>query len=67
MLADLAGKFGVSRERVRQIEVRAFEKIQKTLKERVAATEASAYRRKTTMVGGLPSPVSGIASQCADN
>jgi hypothetical protein len=33
MLAELAGKFGVSRERARQIEVRAFEKVQKTLKQ----------------------------------
>jgi hypothetical protein len=28
-LEDLAAEFGVSRERVRQIEVRAFEKVQK--------------------------------------
>ena len=28
-LEDLSGEFGVSRERVRQIEVRAFEKVQK--------------------------------------
>ena len=33
-------KFGVSRERVRQIEVRAFEKVQKAVKSRVAAMEA---------------------------
>ena len=36
-LADLAEEFGVSRERVRQIEVRAFEKVQKAVKNRVAA------------------------------
>jgi RNA polymerase sigma-32 factor len=32
----------VSRERVRQIEVRAFEKVQKAVKNRVAAMETSA-------------------------
>ena len=31
-LEDLAGQYGVSRERVRQIEVRAFEKLQKGIK-----------------------------------
>ena len=31
-LEDLAAEFGVSRERVRQIEVRAFEKVQKAVK-----------------------------------
>ena len=36
-LADLASRFGVSRERVRQIEVRAFEKVQKAVKNRVAS------------------------------
>jgi RNA polymerase sigma-32 factor len=38
-LEDLADKFGISRERVRQIEVRAFEKVQKAVKNRVAAME----------------------------
>ena len=38
-LEELAEEFGVSRERVRQIEVRAFEKIQKAVKNRVAAME----------------------------
>src|SRR5229473_2755529 len=38
-LEDLAVEFGVSRERVRQIEVRAFEKVQKAVKNRVAAME----------------------------
>jgi RNA polymerase sigma-32 factor len=39
-LEELAVEFGVSRERVRQIEVRAFEKVQKAVKNRVAAMEA---------------------------
>jgi RNA polymerase sigma-32 factor len=42
ILGDLASEFGVSRERVRQIEVRAFEKVQKAVKNRVAAIETSA-------------------------
>jgi RNA polymerase sigma-32 factor len=39
-LEDLAVEFGVSRERVRQIEVRAFEKVQRAVKHRLAAMEA---------------------------
>lgn len=35
-LEELAGHFGVSRERIRQIEVRAFEKLQKAMKEKAA-------------------------------
>ena len=35
-LADLASEFGVSRERVRQIDVSSFEKVQKAVKNRVA-------------------------------
>ena len=38
-LEELATEFGVSRERVRQIEVRAFEKVQKAVKNKVAALE----------------------------
>ncbi len=38
-LAELASEFGVSRERVRQIEARAFEKVQKVVKNRVGAME----------------------------
>jgi len=39
-LEDLAAEFGVSRERVRQIEVRAFEKVQAAVKSAVARAEA---------------------------
>ena len=35
-LEDLAGHYGVSRERIRQIEVRAFEKLQKAMKSMAA-------------------------------
>jgi len=41
-LEELAAEFGVSRERVRQIEVRAFEKVQKAVKSRMAAIEQPA-------------------------
>jgi RNA polymerase sigma-32 factor len=41
-LEDLAGEFGVSRERVRQIEVRAFEKVQKAVRNRLAEIESPA-------------------------
>jgi RNA polymerase sigma-32 factor len=39
-LEDLASEFGISRERVRQIEVRAFEKVQKAVKNGVATIES---------------------------
>ncbi len=38
-LEELSEEFGVSRERVRQIEVRAFEKVQKAVREAAAAME----------------------------
>ncbi|BAT61640.1 RNA polymerase sigma factor RpoH [Variibacter gotjawalensis] len=41
-LEELAAEFGVSRERVRQIEVRAFEKVQKAVKNRLAEIESPA-------------------------
>jgi len=41
-LGNLSDEFGVSRERIRQIEMRAFEKVQKAVKNRVAATETPA-------------------------
>jgi RNA polymerase sigma-32 factor len=41
-LAELAEEFGVSRERVRQIGVRSFEKVLKAVKNHVAAMESPA-------------------------
>jgi RNA polymerase sigma-32 factor len=41
-LEELASEFGVSRERVRQIEVRAFEKVQKAVKNRLSEIESPA-------------------------
>ncbi len=38
-LEDLSGEFGVSRERVRQIEVRAFEKVQKAVRNSARSLE----------------------------
>jgi RNA polymerase sigma-32 factor len=43
-LAELADEFGVSRERVRQIEARAFEKVQTAVKIRVATIETPAHK-----------------------
>ena len=41
-LEDLSAQYGISRERVRQIEVRAFEKLQKEIRSREAANAAEA-------------------------
>ncbi|WP_029029241.1 RNA polymerase sigma factor RpoH [Salinarimonas rosea] len=43
-LEDLSTEFGVSRERVRQIEVRAFEKVQDAVKKNIAVIEAAPGR-----------------------
>jgi RNA polymerase sigma-32 factor len=53
-LEDLAVEFGVSRERVRQIEVRAFEKVQKAVKNRVAAMEAPPVGRGAAAAAAAP-------------
>ena len=45
-LEDLAAEFGVSRERVRQIEVRAFEKVQKAVIDRVRGMESAPAARE---------------------
>jgi RNA polymerase sigma-32 factor len=50
-LEELADEFGVSRERVRQIEFRAFDKVQKAVRHRAAAvqtTNASAPAKPTS-------------------
>jgi hypothetical protein len=46
-LEDFAAEFGVSRERVRQIEVSAFEKVQKAVKNRVAVRTTRRMKWKT--------------------
>jgi RNA polymerase sigma-32 factor len=40
-LEELAGEFGISRERVRQIEARVFQKVQKAVKGHLAAMQVS--------------------------
>lgn len=40
-LEELSAEFGVSRERIRQIEVRAFEKVQKAVQKAAASAEAA--------------------------
>ena len=48
-LEELADEFGVSRERVRQIEVRAFEKVQKAVKSNIASMENPAAAAAAAM------------------
>ena len=43
-LAELADEFGLSRARVRQIEARAFEKVQEAVKNRLAAIETTVQK-----------------------
>ena len=56
-LEQLAEEFGVSRERVRQIEVRAYEKVQKAVRHRVAAMA------QPEAAPGAPRTVSRLAFQ----
>jgi RNA polymerase sigma-32 factor len=44
-LEDLSAKYGISRERVRQIEVRAFDKLQKAMKNMVVEAAAQSSRK----------------------
>jgi RNA polymerase sigma-32 factor len=53
-LEELADEFGVSRERVRQIEVRAFEKTQKAVKSRIAALQVRQDRGAAVQMAILP-------------
>ncbi|MDR3462286.1 MAG: RNA polymerase sigma factor RpoH [Beijerinckiaceae bacterium] len=53
-LEDLSDEFNISRERVRQIEVRAFEKVQAAVKSGMASLEAAGR--------ALPSPVAEIGA-----
>ena len=46
-LEDLAAEFGVSRERVRQIEVRAFEKVQSAVKSRSPGRKRKLWKPRT--------------------
>ena len=46
-LEDLSAKYGISRERVRQIEVRAFEKLQKAMKNMVVEAASVSLSKQT--------------------
>ena len=48
-LEDLTSEFGVSRARGRRVEMRAFEKVQKAVKSRVAAIEQPKETAALTM------------------
>ena len=50
-LEDLSHRYSISRERVRQIEVRAFEKLQKAMKTRVAEQRVEASARVAAQLG----------------
>ena len=50
-LEDLSAQYGISRERVRQIEVRAFEKLQKAMKNMVV--EAAAHPAHKPALGSI--------------
>jgi RNA polymerase sigma-32 factor len=52
-LEDLAQEFAISRERVRQIEVRAFEKVQKPVKSRIATLQVRQVRGTAEQVAVL--------------
>ncbi len=51
-LEELSAEFGVSRERVRQIEVRAFEKVQEAVKAGVAKAQAPKNRSPAALPAG---------------
>jgi RNA polymerase sigma-32 factor len=50
-LEDLSQQYGISRERVRQIEVRAFEKLQKAMKAQIAERRLQAANRQVAVAG----------------
>jgi RNA polymerase sigma-32 factor len=64
-LDELAREYGVSRERVRQIEVHAFEKVQKVVKDRVAGIEIASsvcWRTGRRLIPGSASSVRAIVT-----
>jgi RNA polymerase sigma-32 factor len=56
-LEELAGQYGISRERVRQIEVRAFEKLEKAMKARIAARGRHISNPKTSYPTARSAPM----------
>ena len=63
-LEDLWPEFGVSRERVRQIEVRAFEKVQNAVKNRIGAMETRL--KWSALQVGVLIPLSAVPDETAD-
>jgi RNA polymerase sigma-32 factor len=55
-LEDLSTEFGISRERVRQIEVRAFEKVQQAARDGVAQVEAAPRPLRLTPPSAAAAP-----------
>ena len=55
-LEELSAEFGVSRERVRQIEVRAFEKVQEAVRKALTAIETP----RVMTVAALPQPARSL-------
>jgi RNA polymerase sigma-32 factor len=60
-LEELAAEFNLSRERIRQLEVRAFDKVRKAAKNRVAETQTPAALRASSQ--GLNAPAVDCAGQ----
>jgi RNA polymerase sigma-32 factor len=54
-LEELADEFGVSRERVRQIEVRAFEKVQKAVRLRIGSMERPELELESASISSVNS------------
>jgi RNA polymerase sigma-32 factor len=50
-LEDLSQQYNISRERVRQIEVRAFEKLQKSMKQQIEAQKQEMAERRLIAAG----------------
>jgi RNA polymerase sigma-32 factor len=67
-LEELSTEFGVSRERVRQIEMRAFGKVQAAVKKNLAAIErprapmsqSRGYESREAAMRDYPLPVAGV-------
>ena len=53
-LEDLSTEFDISRERVRQIEVRAFEKVQDAVRKAALERQNAASRRRRRLTGKRP-------------
>ena len=56
-LDELSDEFGISRERVRQIEVQAFQKVAKAVKSRIGAKQLPRLVPATANFGAVPRPI----------